>query len=91
MALADNGERVYRMRCVPFMKMPIERLAPLRGKFDICLLELPETDLRYGHELVDRIVQLLKVGGRIVLFVRNHRLSDRKNEFVQVVSGKAHV
>ena len=45
-ALADNGERVHRMRCVPFRKMPVDRFAPLRGKFDICLLELPETDLR---------------------------------------------
>ena len=85
-ALADNGERTHRMRCVPFMKMPVERLAPLRETFDICLLELAETDLRYGNELIDRIVPLLKIGGRIVVFVRNPRISDRKNEFTQAVT-----
>ena len=88
-ALADNGERVHRMRCVPFMKMPFKRLVPLRGKFDICLLELPETDLRYGNELISRIVSLLKVGGRIVVFVRNHRIADRNDEFAQVITGES--
>ena len=80
-ALADNGERVYRMRCVPFMKMPIERLAPLRGKFDICLLELPETDLRYGSELVDRIVQAIE-GGRPYYPVREKPSPQRQEERV---------
>ena len=86
LALADNGERVYRKRCIPFLKMSLTRLAPLRGKLDLCLLEVPETDLRYGNELIDRIVPLLKIGGRIVVFVRNNRLVDTGNEFVEVVS-----
>jgi hypothetical protein len=85
-ALADNGERTHRMRSVPFLKVPVERLAPLRGAFDICLLELAETDLRYGNELIDRIVPLLKVGGRIVVFVRNPRISDKGNEFTRAVT-----
>jgi hypothetical protein len=88
-ALADSGERVYRMRCVPFMKTPVKRLAPLRGKFDVCLLELPETELRYGDELIDRIVPLLKIGACIVVFVRNRRVSDRKDEFAQAVIGES--
>ena len=40
LALADNGERVYRLRCMPFLKMPVERYAALKGKIDICLVEL---------------------------------------------------
>jgi hypothetical protein len=80
-ALADNGERVHRMRCVPFLKTLPERYLPLHGKFDICLLELPETDLRYGDELIDRIVPLMKNGGRIIVSVRNRRISDPTGEF----------
>ena len=30
----------------------------------MCLLELAETDLRHGGELVDRIVPLMKLGRR---------------------------
>lgn len=82
-ALADNGERVHRMRCVPFLKMKARQYAPLEGKFDCCLLELPETDLRYGNELIDRIVPLLKVGGFVIVFVRNRRIVDRSGEFAQ--------
>ena len=63
LALADNGERVHRLRCMPFLKMPVERHAALKGKIDICLVELAETDLRYGDDLVDRLVPLMKVGG----------------------------
>ena len=74
LALADNGERVRRLRCMPFLKMPVERYATLKGAIDICLVELAETDLRYGDELIDRLVPLMKIGGRIVVFVRNLRI-----------------
>ena len=32
LALADNGERVHRLRCMPFLKMPVERLCRVEGK-----------------------------------------------------------
>jgi Methyltransferase domain len=80
LALADSGERVHRMRCVPFLKSPVERFAPLRGKFDLCLLQLPEVDLRYGDQLIDRITPLMKNGGRIIVSVESRRVVDRKDE-----------
>jgi 2-polyprenyl-3-methyl-5-hydroxy-6-metoxy-1,4-benzoquinol methylase len=83
LALADNGERVHRMRCVPFMKSHAERYLPLHEKFDLCLLELPETDLRYGDTLIDRIMPLMKNGGSIVVFVTNRRIVDDSGEFGQ--------
>src|ERR1700733_766368 len=79
LTVADSGERVHRMRCVPFLQMPRERFVPLHGRFDLCLLELAETDLRHGAELVDRIAPLMKQGGQIVLSVINRRLSGRRD------------
>lgn len=88
-ALADNGERVHRLRCMSFLKMPVERYAALKGKIDICLLELPETDLRYGDDLIDRIVPLMKMGSRIVVFVRNPRIADKSGEFARIMAGES--
>lgn len=81
LSLADSGERVHRMRCVAFLKTPVERFAPLRGTFDLCLLELPELDMRYGDQLVERIVPLMKHGGKIIVSVANRRVADRVDEF----------
>ena len=85
-ALADNGERTHRLRCRPFLKNPPERYERLHGKFDLCLLELSETDMEDGGELTDRIVPLLKNGGRIILFVLNRRVVDKGGEFGQSVT-----
>jgi hypothetical protein len=79
-ALADSGERTHRLRCRPFLKNRPERYARLHGMFDLCLLELSETDIEDGRELVDRLVPLLKSGGRIILFVLNRReVVDQRN------------
>jgi hypothetical protein len=80
-ALADNGERTHRLRCRPFLRNPPERYERLHDKFDLCLLELSETDMEDGGELTDRIVPLLRNGGRIVLFVLNNRIMDKGGEF----------
>jgi len=73
LAFADNGERVNRLRCSPFLQSPPERFEPMHGKFDLCLLELSEGDMRHGDELIDRIVPLMKKSGRVILFVSNQR------------------
>ena len=88
-ALADNGERTHRLRCRPFLKNPPERYERLHGKFDLCLLELSETDMEDGGELTDRIVPLLKNGGRIILFVLNRRVVDKGGEFGESVTFQA--
>ena len=80
-ALADSGERVQRLRCAPFLQSPAERYAPLHGKFDLCLLELHEPDMRNGKELMDRIVPLMKNGGQVIVSVPNSRVIDRAGEF----------
>ncbi len=72
-ALADTGERANRLRSKPFLQNPPERYEPMHGKFDLCLLELSESEMQDGDELIDRIVPLMKQGGRIVVFVANRR------------------
>jgi hypothetical protein len=81
LSLADSGERVHRMRCIPFLQSPPERFAPLHEKFGLCLLELPEADMRYGDQLIDRIVPLMKNGGQIIVSVVNRRAADARGEF----------
>jgi Methyltransferase domain len=85
-ALADSGERVDRLRCTPFLENRPERYGPMLGRFDLCLLELSEGEMSQGDELVDRIVPLMKQGGRIVVFVRNRRTLDTAAEFTQGVT-----
>ena len=80
-ALADSGERIHRLRCHPFLKNPSERYARLHGQFDLCLIELDEQYMKDGGELIDRIVPLMKNGGRIILFVVNRRIVDKAGEF----------
>jgi len=80
-ALADSGERTRRLRCRPFLRNTAERYSRLHGKFDLCLLELSETDMEEGGELTDRIVPLMKKGGRIILFVQNRRSVDDAGQF----------
>ena len=86
LSLADSGERVHRMRCIPFLQTPPERLAPLRAEFDLCLLELPEADLRYGGQLIDRIVPLIRDGGQIIVSVTNRRLLANEHRFGQNIA-----
>jgi hypothetical protein len=81
LALADGGERVHRLRCNPFLQKDPQRYVGLYGKFDFCLLELTEIDMRYGDRLVDRIVPLMKSGGRIIVFVLNRHIEDKAQEF----------
>jgi methyltransferase family protein len=87
LALADNGERVLRSRCVSFTQH-LERYQSLRNNFDLCLVELREKELAYSSMLLDRIVPLMKSKGRIVVFVRNPRLNEGRR-FTGVVASYA--
>jgi hypothetical protein len=85
-ALADGGDRVHRLRCALFLRNPSERYEAIRGKFDLCLLELREGEMAQGGELIDRIVPLMKNGGRVVVFVMNRRQFDNAREFGAAVT-----
>ena len=62
----------------------------MKGKFDICLVELAETDLRYGDELIDRLVPLMKVGGYHRSLCEEPRdIADKGGEFAQAVVGES--
>jgi hypothetical protein len=82
-SLADSGERVQRLRCVPFLQSRAERYKPLHGRFDLCLLELAERDMDYGENLVERIIPLMKAGGQIIVSVPNQRRGNQARDFGQ--------
>jgi SAM-dependent methyltransferase len=84
--LADSGERVVRLRCGPFLLSMPERYEPLSGKFDLCLLELSEGDMANAGALMDRVVPLMKGGGRIVVFVMNRRDTASASQFGASIS-----
>jgi methyltransferase family protein len=86
LSLADSGERVHRMRCIPFLKCPVDRLAPLHERFDLCLLEISELDLRYGDQLIERVIPLMKKGGKIIVSVLNRQIMDKTDDFDQSVA-----
>jgi hypothetical protein len=73
LSLADSGERVYRMRGAPFLQGSPARFTALHGTFDLCLLELLETDLVDGDQYMERILPLMKNGGQIIVSIENRR------------------
>lgn len=88
-ALADSGERVQRLRGTPLLQSRPGRYDALRGKFDLCLLELSELDLRNSDQIIDRIVPLMKHGAKLIVFVRNLRPLESANGFSTEVSYQA--
>jgi hypothetical protein len=83
---ADSGERVVRLRCGPFLQNSYQRYVPHFGRFDLCLLELAEGDMGRGGDLMDRIMPLMKGGGRVLVFVTNRRDSATARDFAAGVS-----
>jgi 2-polyprenyl-3-methyl-5-hydroxy-6-metoxy-1,4-benzoquinol methylase len=80
-AFADGGKQVRRLRCGPLLRRTPEKYRTLADRFDICLLELAESELDEGGELVDRIAPLMKAGGTVVIVVANHRPVSKARGF----------
>ncbi len=83
-ALADDGRRVRRLRCGPFLQRSPERYRSLDGHFDVCLLELAEDEMLTVAELIDRIVPMMKVDGSIILSVFNRRTTRDAGGFKSI-------
>lgn len=85
-SFADSGERAYRLRLGPLLQSPPERYEPMEGRFNLCLVELSEGEMAQGDELIDRIVPLMKFGGRILVVINNRRLIGEAKGFANGVS-----
>jgi len=70
-ALADDGERVTRLRTTPFLKRPADKYVSMHGRFKFCLVELGETEMAAVDLLVSRAVPLMARGGKIMVSVDN--------------------
>jgi len=84
-ALKHRGERVHQWLCMTLLQRPLERYLRLRGTFDLCFLELSESDLKLGDRIIDRIMPLMKDGAAILIVMNNKRSVDKVNEYRQRV------
>ena len=75
--LADGGECVVRMRISEIMRRPATALAPLDGRFHLCLIELDESSLSRIDGLLDRVGPMLAAGGRVLVSLLDNRLAAR--------------
>ena len=85
-ALADNGERVVRKQLTPFMNSLAKHDEPLHRHFDLCLLELTEEDLNEAGELLERVSDLIKSDGSIIIWIENKREMWGAGEFAESVA-----
>lgn len=79
----DGGERIHRMRTSRLLATHDIRLAPLQQRFDICLVEVSESDVTLADRIVERVELLIRDGGVLIMSVMPRysndfdRLNDR--------------
>lgn len=67
--LVDNGNFVRSLRWKQFLASPPTWHQKSHSGFDLCLIEIFDTDLKQLDELVQRSVPFMKVGGQIIVSV----------------------
>jgi Methyltransferase domain len=65
----DGGERIHRMRTSRLLASSDARLVPLHQRFDICFVEVFETDVALVERIVERVELLMRDGGRLIVSV----------------------
>ena len=83
--LDDGGKRVTRLQASPFLQTAAERYKDLAGIFDACLVESDTHDPARVCALVERIVALMKDGGKILIFVHDEQPIDQAERFAAEV------
>jgi Methyltransferase domain len=84
-AFSDGGDRVVRIRSSHMINQPYEVYDPLAGRFDVCLLEIGETEFPYAHEMLDRIAPMMRNGGAVLVSIINRRSRDPALEFQKAI------
>jgi 2-polyprenyl-3-methyl-5-hydroxy-6-metoxy-1,4-benzoquinol methylase len=75
-SLIDGGERMMRLRQTPFLQAPAETFEPLFGSFNVCLVEVTESEMQRCDEIIDRIAPMMKSGATLIIVVYNRREKD---------------
>ncbi len=75
--LGDGGERIQRRQTSRLLDDPTSYLAPLRQRFDVCLVELSEHEARHASRIMARIEPLMRDGGTLIIsIIPRHFRSD---------------
>ena len=80
-ALADDGERVGRLRITSFLKRSANKYTSMHGRFNTCLIELSDEEIAQVELLIDRIAALMVPGGKIILSIANRHTLRSATEF----------
>jgi SAM-dependent methyltransferase len=67
--IQDGSEMIQRMRTSQLLKAPEVRLAPLKQRFDLCLIQLTEADIQMAGEVAERVELLMRDGGKVIVAV----------------------
>jgi hypothetical protein len=67
--IADGAETIHRMRTSRLLTSPEGRLSALNQHFDVCLVELSETDLKMAGRVMERVELLMRDGGTVLVSI----------------------
>jgi len=67
--LGDGGERFQRLRVTGLLTAPAKNLAPLRERFDVCLIELGEHEAKHASRIAARVEPLMRDGGTLIVSI----------------------
>ncbi len=84
-AFSDGGDRVVRIRSSHMLNQPYEVYDPLSGRFDVCLLEIDESEFPRADEMLDRIAPMMRNGGTVLVSMINRRNRDPALDFQKAV------
>ncbi len=89
-SLADGGARATRLEGTRFLRQSRQAGEPLRGRFDVALVELKDDEAAGAGALIDGVVPLMKRGGAIVVRMYNRRLDagSRFSATIASVTGR---
>jgi len=78
--LGDGGERFQRLRASRLLIAKVANLAPLRERFDVCLVELSEHEAKHASRIMARVEPLIRDGGTLIVSIMpRHFRSDIKD------------
>ncbi|WP_158812812.1 hypothetical protein [Methylocapsa sp. S129] len=88
-SMPDDGRRNFRAQRNIFMRQSPDAFGAAHGTFDACLIEMEESDMPSGDELIDRIAPLMKDGATVIVSVYNRRKKSNAIDFAKMMGAES--
>jgi hypothetical protein len=88
-SMPDGGQRNFRAQRNIFMRQSPDAFGSAHGTFDACLIEMEESDMQSGGELIDRIAPLMKDGATVMVSVYNRRKKSNVMDFAKMMGAES--